>query len=114
VLTAIGNDYAFDLIFEKQVQALGQSGDILLGISTSGSSANVVAAMRQGREQGLFTIGLTGQDGGGMAPWCDILLDVPHRHTPLIQEIHIAAGHMWCKLVDYYLFENVQAIQADL
>jgi D-sedoheptulose 7-phosphate isomerase len=114
VLTAIGNDFGFDLIFEKQVRALGQPGDILLGISTSGNSANVVAAMRQAREQGLFTIGLTGQGGGGMAPCCDILLDVPHQHTPLIQEMHIAAGHVWCELVDHYLFENVQAIQADL
>ena len=114
VLTAIGNDFGFDLIFEKQVRALGQAGDIFVGISTSGNSRNVLAALRCARERSMFTIGLTGQGGGNMAEWCDVLLAVPHTHTPLIQEIHITAGHLWCSLVDHYLFENVQAIQSEL
>ena len=114
VLTAIGNDFGFDLVFEKQVRALGQAGDILVGISTSGNSPDVLAALRLARERNMFTIGLTGQEGGKMAAWCDVLLAVPHTHTPLIQEIHIAAGHLWCSLVDHYLFENVQAIQSAL
>ena len=114
VLTAVGNDFGFEQVFEKQVRALGQPGDILLGISTSGNSANVVAALRRAREQGLITFGLTGEHGGAMRELCDILLAVPHTHTPLIQEIHIAAGHAWCALVDHYLFENVLAIQPEL
>ena len=114
VLTAIGNDFGFALVFEKQVRALGQAGDVLVGISTSGNSPDVIAALRCARERRLFTIGLTGRDGGKMAEWCDVLLAVPHEHTPLIQEIHITAGHLWCSLVDHYLFENVQAIQPEL
>ena len=114
VLTAIGNDFGFAQIFEKQVRALGQAGDVLVGISTSGNSLDVVAALRSARERKMFTIGLTGQGGGAMAEWCDVLLAVPHTHTPLIQEVHIAAGHLWCSLVDHYLFENVQAIQSEL
>jgi D-sedoheptulose 7-phosphate isomerase len=114
VLTAIGNDFGFDLIFEKQVRALGQAGDVFVGISTSGNSPDVLAALRCARERKMFAIGLTGMGGGKMAPWCDALLAVPHAHTPLVQEIHIAAGHLWCALVDHYLFENVQAIQSEL
>jgi len=114
VLTAIGNDFGFDRIFEKQVSALGQAGDVFVGISTSGNSPDVIAALRCARERKMFTLGLTGQGGGRMAELCDVLLAVPHTHTPLIQEVHIAAGHLWCALVDHYLFENVQAIQSEL
>ncbi len=114
VLTAIGNDFGFDQVFAKQVRALGQPGDVLVGISTSGNSPNVVAALECAREQGLVTIGLTGGRGGTMNGLCDILFAVPHELTPLIQEVHIAAGHVWCALVDHYLFENVQAIQTEL
>lgn len=114
VLTAIGNDFDFSLIFEKQVRALGQAGDVFVGISTSGNSLDVLTALRCARERKMFTLGLTGENGGKMAEWCDVLLAVPHTHTPLIQEIHIAAGHLWCSLVDHYLFENVQAIQSEL
>lgn len=108
-LTAIGNDLDFSQIFARQVEALGRKGDMLVGISTSGSSANVLAALQSARRAGLCTLGLTGQ-GGDMAPFCDILLAVPSRHTPLIQETHIAAGHLLCQLTDYYLFENVAAL----
>ncbi|MDR2054664.1 MAG: SIS domain-containing protein [Desulfovibrio sp.] len=105
-LTAIGNDSDFSRIFARQVEALGRRGDMLIGISTSGSSANVVAALRAARAAGVRTAGLTGLGGGDMAPLCDILLDVPSGFTPLIQEIHIAAGHLFCWLAEYYLTEN--------
>lgn len=108
-LTAIGNDLDFSQIFARQVEALGRKGDILVGISTSGNSANVLSALQSARRAGLCTLGLTGQ-GGDMAAFCDILLAVPSRHTPLIQETHIAAGHLLCQLTDYYLFENVAAL----
>ena len=109
-LTAIGNDLAFRQIFARQVEAFGRKGDLLVGISTSGNSANVLAALQTARRTGLFTVGLTGQGGGGMAPLCHILLETPTRHTPLVQELHIAAGHLFCQLTDYYLFENVTAL----
>lgn len=111
VLTAVGNDYGFDHVFEKQVLALGQRGDVLVAISTSGNSSNLVHALRAARERGLSTVGLTGQGGGEMAPFCDTLLMVPGKHTPLVQEVQIAAGHMLCQLVDYYLFEAVMELQ---
>lgn len=114
VLTAIGNDFGYEQVFVKQVQALGQAGDVFVGITTSGNSANVLAAAQVARERGMYVIGMTGRGGGKLAPLCDTLLDVPHPHTPLVQEIHITAGHLWCQLVDYYLFENVQAIMPDL
>lgn len=79
--------------------------------STSGNSANVIGALQAARKQSLFTIGLTGDGGGRMAPLCDILLAVGHPSTPLVQETHAAIGHMLCALTDYYLFENVMAIK---
>ena len=111
VLTSIGNDFGYDLVFTKQVQALGRPGDVFVGISTSGNSANVIGALQAARKQSLFTIGLTGDGGGRMAPLCDILLAVGHPSTPLVQETHAAIGHMLCALTDYYLFENVMAIK---
>ena len=114
ILTAVGNDYSFDDVFAKQVQALGQTGDIVVGISTSGNSANVVNALQAAKERNVTTIGFTGEEGGKMAPLCDHLIAVPHHHTPLVQEIHITAGHLLCQLTDHFLFENVMAIQPDL
>ena len=111
VLTAIGNDYGFDQIFEKQVQALAQPGDVLMAISTSGNSDNIIRALKAARDKGVTTIGLSGHSGGEMAPWCDLTLLVPSRHTPLIQEIHLAVEHLLCQLVDHYLFENVVELQ---
>ncbi|MDR3358836.1 MAG: SIS domain-containing protein [Desulfovibrio sp.] len=105
-LTAIGNDSDFARIFARQVEALGRKGDMLIGISTSGNSANVVAALRAALAAGMHTVGLTGLGGGAMAPLCGILLDVSSEFTPLIQEIHIAAGHLFCWLAEYYLAEN--------
>jgi D-sedoheptulose 7-phosphate isomerase len=110
ILTAISNDFGPELIFAKQVTALGVPGDMLVAISTSGNSPNVLAALSAARERSLATIGLTGAGGGRMAPCCDFLLAVPETRTPLIQEAHIAAGHLLCGLTEHYLFENTAAL----
>ncbi len=110
-LTAIGNDYSFDEVFDKQLRALGRKGDALIAISTSGNSANVVKAIETARELGIMVIGLTGKDGGTMKSLCDHILIVRSENTALIQEVHITIGHILCRLVDYYLFENVSLIQ---
>ena len=109
-LTAIGNDYSFDEVFSKQLLALGRPGDILLGLSTSGTSSNVIRAMREARRNNIITVGLVGQTGGEMAAVSDFLVTVPSTDTPVIQEIHIAAGHMFCHLVDHFLFEAVSEL----
>ena len=100
VLTALGNDLGFDRIFARQVEALGQPGDLLLALSTSGASPNVIAAVHQARNQGLGTIGLLGRDGGDLAALVDLAIVVPSRDTPHIQELHITLGHFLCALVD--------------
>lgn len=110
VLTAIGNDFGFHLTFAKQIQALGREGDVFLGISTSGNSVNIIEALQVARKQQIMTVGLTGEGGGDMAPLCDFLIEVPHQSTPLVQEIHTTIGHMFCTLIDHFLFENVAAI----
>ncbi len=110
ILTAISNDFSFDVVFSKQVQALGNKGDMLVAISTSGNSKNIILALDAAQQRGLTTLGLTGNGGGKMAPLCDMHLDVLDSRTPLIQEIHIAIGHLLCGLTDYYLFENVVAL----
>ena len=109
-LTAIGNDFSFNEVFSKQVQALGNKGDILLGISTSGNSANVVAALERARGQGLYCLGFAGRDGGAMNDLCDCLFVVENMSTALVQEVHITLGHLLCGLTDYYLFENAAAL----
>jgi D-sedoheptulose 7-phosphate isomerase len=106
VLTCIANDYAFDEIFSKQVKALGKKGDVALGITTSGSSGNVLKALRAAKKLGMTTIALTGE-GGKAASLSDIPLQVPSRSTPRIQEAHIAVGHILCDLVDTILFKDV-------
>ncbi|EHJ47396.1 sugar isomerase (SIS) [Solidesulfovibrio carbinoliphilus subsp. oakridgensis] len=113
ILTAIGNDYGFDLIFAKQVQALGQPGDVVVGLSTSGNSPNVLAALAAAREKGCATVGLAGRNGA-IVPLCDMALLVPHDRTAFIQEVHIAIGHLLCKLTDHYLFEAVMELGPDL
>jgi D-sedoheptulose 7-phosphate isomerase len=105
VLTAIGNDFGFEQIFTKQIHALGAPGDVLLAISTSGKSPNVLAALRAAREKHMLTVGLSGA-GLGMDALCDIVMHVPHTSTPLVQEIHISAGHLICALVDHFLFKS--------
>lgn len=99
-VTAVGNDYGFENIFERQVRAHGRKGDIVLGISTSGQSPNIIKAFQSAREKGLQTIGLTGEGGGAMADLCHVLLAVPSKSTPRIQEMHILIGHILCQLVE--------------
>lgn len=99
-LTAIGNDFGFEAVFERQVCGLGCPGDVLIAISTSGNSANVLRALQAAREIGMVTIGLTGSTGGKMAPLCDLSLRIPSPSTPRIQEMHILAGHIVCDIVE--------------
>lgn len=103
-LTAIGNDYGFEKAFERQVIAIGRPGDVLLGLSTSGTSPNVVKALEAGRARGMTTIGFTGQDGGTMLACTDLILRAPSRLTPVIQQIHMVAGHILCCLVERAVF----------
>lgn len=99
-LTAIGNDYGYDRVFDRQVESLAQKGDVLIGISTSGNSQNVINAFHVGEEIGCKIIGLTGRDGGKMDALCDVNLIVPSDNTPRIQEMHILFGHTICQLID--------------
>jgi D-sedoheptulose 7-phosphate isomerase len=99
-LTAIGNDYGFDKIFERQVEALASPGDILIGISTSGNSKNVINAFKKASEIGCITIGLTGNDGGIMSEICRTNIVIPSSITARIQEMHILIGHIFCSYVD--------------
>ncbi len=99
-LTAIGNDFGFDRIFDRQVEALAEEGDLLIGISTSGNSANVNNALKVAREIECRTIGFSGRDGGGMNGLCDVNIIVPSDNTPRIQEMHILIGHILCQAVD--------------
>jgi phosphoheptose isomerase len=104
LLTAVANDYGFEGVFARQVEALGREGDVLLGISTSGASTNVVRAFEQARAQELRTIALTGQDGGTLGPLADVEINVPSSETSHIQETHIAVGQLIAFLVEDELF----------
>ena len=108
-LTAIGNDYGFDSIFARQVEALAQKGDILIAISTSGNSPNVLTAIQKGKERGCTVIGLTGRTGGKMRDVCDHLVVVPAEKTSRIQEAHITIGHLWCEYFDAMVAARDQA-----
>jgi len=100
VLTAVGNDYGYDRVFDRQVEALANKGDLIIGISTSGNSKNVLRALSLGRNMGCKTIGFSGRDGGAMNEFCDINLVVPSNDTPRIQEMHILIGHTICQAID--------------
>jgi D-sedoheptulose 7-phosphate isomerase len=104
MLTAIGNDYGFDRIFCRQLEANGRKGDVFIGISTSGNSPNVTAALQRARQLDITTIGLTGQNGGEMQSHCDYCIQVPSMSTPRIQESHIMLAHIICDLVEETLF----------
>ncbi|MBI3399663.1 MAG: D-sedoheptulose 7-phosphate isomerase [Deltaproteobacteria bacterium] len=105
IITSIGNDYSFEQIFSKQIKAIGKEGDVLLVISTSGDSKNIIMAAKAARDMGIKTIGLTGKGGGKMAKIADILLNVDSNVTARVQEAHITAGHIICELVDNILFQ---------
>lgn len=104
VLTAIGNDYGFEHLFARQIEAVGVRGDVFIGISTSGRSPNVLRALRTAREKGLVTVGFTGRGGGDMPALCDHCLHVPADATPRIQEGHISLGHTLCWLIERAIF----------
>ena len=104
VLTAIGNDYGYEHLFARQIEAVGNTGDVFFGISTSGRSPNILKALQAARAKGLITIGLTGQTGGNMSELCDHCLRAPSDSTPRIQEGHIAMGHSICLLIESELF----------
>ena len=103
-LTAIGNDYSFDIVFTRQLKALGQKGDVVIGISTSGNSENVIQAFKVAREMGLITVGFTGKSGGKLRSVADHCLCIPSDDTPRIQEGHITIGHIICEIVERELF----------
>jgi D-sedoheptulose 7-phosphate isomerase len=99
-LTAISNDYGYAKVFDRQVEALANKGDLLIGISTSGNSDNIISALTTAKELGCTTLGLSGRDGGKMNALCDVNLVVPSDDTPRIQEMHILFGHILCQIVD--------------
>ncbi|HTS21096.1 MAG TPA: D-sedoheptulose 7-phosphate isomerase [Casimicrobiaceae bacterium] len=103
-LTAIGNDYGFERLFARQIEAVGARGDVFFGFSTSGRSPNVLLGLDVARSRGLVTVGLTGRGGGQMASRCDHLLRVPSDSTPRIQEGHIAIGHAICQMIETEIF----------
>ncbi len=104
ILTAISNDYTYDSIFSRQIEANGKKGDVLVGLSTSGKSVNVVNAMNSAKKIGLFTIGFTGEKEGPISEICDICIKAPSNDTPRIQEAHILLGHILCELVESGIF----------
>jgi D-sedoheptulose 7-phosphate isomerase len=98
--TAIGNDLGYEHLFSRQVLALGQPGDVFVGLSTSGRSPNILAACKTARERGLAVIGFTGAKGDALGALCDVVVRVPSDKTPLIQQVHVAAGHILCEIVE--------------
>ena len=104
ILTALGNDYGFDTIFSRQIEALGRAGDVAIGISTSGNSPNVLSAIKMAKKKRLKTIGLTGEDGGKLKNEVDLCLCAPTTDTAHIQEVHITVGHILCHLAEQALF----------
>ncbi|GAC1449055.1 MAG: D-sedoheptulose 7-phosphate isomerase [Chitinophagaceae bacterium] len=105
-LTAVANDYSYDVIYARLVKGLAHKGDVLVGLSTSGNSVNIVKAFETAREKGVITVGLTGAGGGKMKELSDYLFDVPSKNTPRIQESHIMIGHIICELVEERYFTS--------
>jgi len=104
MLTAIANDYGYERVFSRQIQANGVEGDVFIGISTSGNSENVIRALKECKEKGIITVGLTGKSGGLMMELCDYCICVPSNDTPRIQESHILIGHILCAVVEESIF----------
>ena len=105
-LTAIGNDYGYDQVFSRQLDGMGQSGDIFIGISTSGNSQNIINAFEVAKKKNIFSVALVGKDGGKMAQIADIALVVPSDSTPRIQEAHILIGHILCDIIEKEIFAD--------
>ncbi|OEJ66071.1 D-sedoheptulose-7-phosphate isomerase [Magnetovibrio blakemorei] len=105
-LTAIGNDYGYEKLFSRQLEAVGNKGDIFFGISTSGNSLNILNALKIAQSIGIYTVGLTCESGGKMMNVCDCCIRMPSSHTPKIQECHIVVGHIICNLIEQGMFPN--------
>lgn len=105
-ITAVGNDYSFDEIYARIINAKGKKGDVLVGISTSGNSKNVVRAFQEAKKQGMILVGFTGESGGEIKGLCDYLIQIPSTDTPRVQECHILIGHIVCELVEKQLFDK--------
>lgn len=105
-LTAVGNDYSYDVIYARLIDGIGNKGDVLVGLSTSGNSANIVKAFEVAREKGIITVGFTGTSGGAMKSLSDYLINIPSTDTPRIQESHIMIGHIICQLVEEKYFSS--------
>ena len=103
-LTAVANDYSYDMVYARMLQASAKNGDVLVAFSTSGNSANILKTIEMAKELGVKTIGMTGETGGKMADVCDILLNVPSKCTPRIQESHIMIGHIICEIIEATIF----------
>jgi D-sedoheptulose 7-phosphate isomerase len=103
-LTAVANDYSFDVVYSRMITGIGNKGDVLIGLSTSGNSGNIINAINAAKEKGMTTIGFTGATGGKMKDACELLLNVPSTDTPRIQESHILVGHIICELVEKAYF----------
>jgi len=108
VITAVGNDYGYEKVFERQVLGLGNRGDVFLGISTSGNSPNVLRAFEAARSRGMVTLGFTGSSKNQMESLCDLLLRAPSKETAVIQQVHIVAAHLICGLVESQLFGDLR------
>jgi D-sedoheptulose 7-phosphate isomerase len=106
-LTAVGNDYGFDVVYSRIVEGIGEKGDVLVGLSTSGNSPNIFNAFIAAREKGMTTVGFTGKSGGKLKDFSDYLVNIPSTDTPRIQESHIMAGHIICQLVEEKFFAPV-------
>lgn len=109
ILTAIGNDYGFDKLFSRQIEALGSEGDVFFAYSTSGKSKNILAGLESAREKGLVTIGFTGIDPSEMSSLCDLIISAPTKHTPRIQECHAVIGHAVCAAIESSIFGTLKS-----
>jgi len=105
-LTAVANDYSYDAVYSRIIDGIGQEGDVLIGLSTSGNSKNIITAFEKAREKRMITIGFTGSSGGKMKSYSDYLMNIPSTDTPRIQESHILVGHIICQLVEEKIFPN--------
>jgi D-sedoheptulose 7-phosphate isomerase len=103
-VTAVGNDYSYDVIYSRMIEAMGKEGDVLVGISTSGNSTNVVKALEAANKLGMITVGMTGESGGKMKEVSTFLVNIPSKDTPRIQECHILLGHIMCEIVEANVF----------
>ena len=105
-LTAVANDYSYDVVYSRMISGIGHKGDMLFGLSTSGNSTNILKAIEAAKEKGMLTVGMTGESGGKMRSMCNFLLNVPSTDTPRIQESHILLGHIICQLAEEQYFEE--------